>query len=130
MNELDKRQENLLNIQNIGSIVYILSLIISIYLTYDEKTKLHNDRLLDDETAIKISTFNRFLVLILTFVFLITSYENTNIAKAKGKNLESYKMQNIASELSVLSAVIVLYIVLSNTGTDNFNVSKIENPTL
>ena len=130
MNDLDKRQERLLNIQNIGSVVYIVSLILSIYLTYDEQTKLHNERLLDDRTAIGLSTFNRTLVLILTFVFLFTSYENTSIAKAKGKDLSSYELQNRASELSVLSAVIVLYVILKNADTENFNVSKIENPAL
>ena len=121
----------ILDAQLIGTILYIASLLLSYALTRDEKMDvLGKEKLFTDKQAQTLSVFNRSLVLGLTVLFLITSYINTDIAKEKGEDLESYQLQNRASELSVLSAVIVLYVILNNFGTSGFNVSKVENPNI
>ena len=126
-----QRQNMILDAQLIGTILYIASLLLSYALTRDEKMDvLGKEKLFTDKQAQTLSVFNRSLVLGLTVLFLITSYINTDIAKEKGEDLESYQLQNRASELSVLSAVIVLYVILNNFGTSGFNVSKVENPNI
>lgn len=126
-----QRQNTILDAQLLGTILYIISLLISYALTHDEKMDvLGKQKWFTDKQAQTLSVFNRSLVLGLTVLFLITSYINTEIAAEKGEDLESYQLQNRASELSVLSAVIVLYVILNNFGTSGFNVSKVENPNI
>ena len=116
-----QRQNMILDAQLIGTILYIASLLLSYALTRDVKMDvLGKEKLFTDKQAQTLSVFNRSLVLGLTVLFLITSYINTDIAKEKGEDLESYQLQNRASELSVLSAVIVLYVILNNFGTSGF----------
>lgn len=124
-----EKQTIVLNLQLFGTILFVVSLVNSYILTYDEKLDvLGKKKIFSDKQAQTLSVFNRSLVFGLSILFLLTSYANTEIAKEKGENIESYQLQNVAAELSALASLIVLYVILSNFGTSDFNVSKIENP--
>lgn len=126
-----KKEIKLSNIEIITTIVYIGSLILSILLTINDKKKIKNDiPLFDDKLSKKLSIFNRTLVLILTLSFLYVSYENLKIAKEKGINETSNKLQLDASILSTIATIIVLYVVLKSSGEDYSIISGIENPNL
>lgn len=120
----------LLDIQIIGTIVYILSLFISYLLTYNDRYEAVNGKpWLNKKVSRNISVGNRVIVLILTITFLYVNYKNFNIVKQKkSENLSAFRLQITASELSVVAAIIVLYTVLTS-GEYNI-VAGAENPNL
>lgn len=123
-----KREVELLNLQNIATLVFIGSLIISVYLTEDEKrdllcnTKHHQSKKIQN-----LNTFNRVLVVVLALIYLYVSLENEKIAKIKNLNLKNYKLQDYASILSLIGAGIALLTISSNRQN---GISSVENPEL
>ncbi len=120
----------LLDIQIIGTIIYILSLFISYLLTYNDKYEAVNGKpWLNKKFSRNISVGNRVIVLILTIIFLYVNYKNFNLAKQKkSENLSAFRLQITASELSAVAAIIVLYTVL--TSGEYSIVAGAENPNL
>ena len=75
-----KKEENLLDIQIITTFVYIGSLILSIYITYNDKVTIANGKgFLSKKQNQNFSIFNRTLVVVLTLIYLYISYENRKI---------------------------------------------------
>lgn len=120
----------LIDIQIIATIIYILSLFISYIITYNDKCEILNEQpIMNEKTSQNISVFNRVVVVVLTLTFLYINYTNINIAKRKKeKNLTPFKLQVLASELSTLAAIIVLYTVI--TSGEYSIVAGAENPSL
>lgn len=126
-----KQETDVLNLQLIATIVYIGSLIISIFLTYNDKMDVLNlDKIFTEKQNRNLSIFNRFLVVILTLVFLYASYETRRLAKIKGEKLENFNLQVMASEISLVSTLIVLYVVIKSQGEQYSIISGISNPNL
>ncbi len=126
-----KQEANLLDLQLIATIVYIGSLIISIFLTYNDKMSVLNlDKIFTEKQNRNLSIFNRLLVVILTCIFLYASYETKQLAKIKGEKLENFNLQIIASEISLISTLIVLYVVIQSQGDQYSIISGISNPNL
>lgn len=126
-----KKEADLLDLQLIATIVYIGSLIISIFLTYNDKMDvLKLEKIFTDKQNRNLSIFNRFLVVILTFIFLYASYETRRLAKIKGEKIENFNLQVIASEISLVSTLIVLYVVIKSQGEQYSIISGISNPNL
>ena len=127
MKELDEKLK-LLDIQIIGSIFFIVSLLISITLTLNQrKYTLHKKPLFNAKTTYLISNANRLLVLIIVSTFLYISYEQRKLAKIKGSNVNLNNLDVFAGSLSVISAIIVLYITANSPVEDALN---IENPNI
>lgn len=127
MNDTKNKEINLLSIQNVVTVIYIVSLIISIYITSVDKYNLENKTSFNTDD---LSKFNRILVVILTLIFLYISIENRNIAKRKNEDISLYNLQVSASILSLISTLIVTYVIFKSCG-DNYSViSGIENPNL
>lgn len=127
-----KKEIEVLDIQIVATIFFIISLIISTILTYDEKLKLINGKgIFESKQAQKISLYNRILVVILALAFVYGNYVTEKIAEARQKNNVKYlKLQLFSGELSLIGSLIVLYIVYKNQGNENFGVADTENPTL
>ena len=131
MNQTNQEEVKLLDLQLITTLVYVGSLGLSILLTYHDRAKLMNlNSPITDEQALDFSKFNRFLVLGLTLIYLYVNYKNVELAKEKGKDLAPFHLQVTASELSTLSAIIVLYVVLKTAGEQYGFVIGAENPNL
>lgn len=129
--ENNEKEINLLSIQVLTTIIYIGSLVISIYLTLDDKYNLqHRKRFFTKKQARNLSIFNRFLVVILTLSFLYISYENLKLSKEKGGDVSANRLQLTASELSTLATLIVLYVVIKTSGEEYSIISGIGNPNL
>ena len=127
----EKQEVRLLDIQIIATIIYLGSLSLSLFITYNDKLSLTNQKKLFTQKQSNIlSISNRILVVILTLVFLYVSYKNVDIVKQKNDDLTPSKLQVIGSELSTLSTLIVLYAVLISGGTEYSIVTGIENPSL
>ncbi len=129
---MDKEREvKLLDIQLIATILYIVSLIISISLTINDKQITKKKKsIFTNNQAKNLSIFNRIFIVGLTLTFLYISYQNRDIAKKEKKKIWPFDLQMYASELSLLATIIVLYVVIETSGEQYSIISGIENPSL
>ena len=127
MSKYHKKEETeVINIQLIALVFTVITSIISIIITYNQKLELENkDTLFTPKDSLKITLFNRKLILILSFIFLYVNFALLKISKEEGEDLKPYNLQIIASLFIIISGIIALYVVsLSNTE----NVADVENP--
>lgn len=128
MNDINNNyQIKLTNYQLLGIFLFIITLFISLLLTYNEKLKLEKkDIFFEEKTSLYISLFNRIIVLILAILFIYISYEREKVSEVDNDaNLEL-----LASYLSFFASFLALYIVIKNINNNNFDVSDVEEPTL
>ena len=116
-------RNELLKLQITTTSIYIISLFISIIITYNDLT---DNKLFDELTEDKIGIINRVIVLILTLSYLYINYQNrkncNDINDLKYKDLQIF-----ASTLSTIAAIIVLYVVI-NSG--RYTITSAGNPNL
>lgn len=118
-----------LDIQMIATIGYILSLLISLFLTYNSKTELLTKKpIISSKNSYYVSILNRIIVLFLSLVFLYINFEDKNRAQKKGEDVTFLNLQITASDLSVLAAIIVLSVVVES-GQYSI-ITSVENPSL
>ena len=129
MPKYHKEEEvNTINIQLIALIIALISAVLSIIITYNQKLEIEEkETLFNPEDSLKITLFNRKLILVLSFVFLYVNYVLFKISKEEGEDLKSYKLQILASILVVVSGIIALYVVSLSTTE---NVVDVENPVI
>lgn len=127
---MKEKELKLLNYQILTSIFFIISIIISIISTFDEKQQiLKRKRLFSEKFDKHLNLFNRILALTITIVILYINYEYYKINEQKRSNLAPFRHQIYASIFSLISALIVLYVVIENW-YENPNITNIENPTI
>ena len=123
----NEKESLAITIQIIVSFISIGTVLISIILLYNHQLELNNkEPFLSPDEAQKLTTFNRILVVIVLTIFLIINYFLYYISKEEGENLKPYKLQIVASYLTVAAALIGLYVVLKEPGGEN--IADIENP--
>lgn len=128
MNSKEK-ELTLLDIQNLATFLYIISLIISLSLTNYDKEEITKERhKRSPKTQKKLSIFNRVFVIVLTLTFLYINYASKKIAKEKGNKTQSFNLQIAASWLSLSATLIALYVVVYYQ--DYTTISGIENPNI
>lgn len=127
MSKYHKKEESeAINIQLIALVITVITAIISIIITYNQKLEIEEkDTLFTPKESLKITLFNRKLILILAFVFLYVNFVLLKISKEEGEDLKPYNLQIIASILIIVSGIITLYVVSLSTTE---NVSDVENP--
>ena len=129
MSKYHKKEEiETINIQLVALLFTVITAIISIIITYNQKLELEEkEPLFTPKDSLKITLFNRKLILILSFVFLYVNIVLRKISKDEGEDLKPYNLQLVASLFIIISGIIALYVVsLSNTE----NVSDVENPVI
>ena len=123
----NEKEIELLNIDIATALMFIVTIIISIYLPYENRQDLLNrKRILNKKDDQYILLFNRLLVLIIVLIILYDNIEGYEIAKEKNKDLKPFKIQIFASILTVITALLILYVVFYNW--DDNSLSDIENP--
>ena len=129
MNTKNEEELKLINGQIIGIIFFIVTLIVSLLLTYNEKLQRENKPpLFTNKKALDIAFINRLIVVLLGLYFLYTSYKRKDLGN---NNLNNYINLNIIpSWLVFLASAIVFYIVFLNYNNPNFDVPEIEEPIL
>jgi len=117
-----------INYQLIGLGLTIITTIVAILITYNQKLHLEGKKeLFNSNKSLKITKINRTTILLIGILFLYINYKLYKISKEEGENLKSYKLQITASSLTTISSIIALYVVyLSNTET----IADVENPTI
>ena len=126
----NRQQEiNLLNIQLLTSLTVIITIIVSILLTYNQKRDIQNKKtLFTKKQTHNISYINRLTILITTTIFLYINYKLYQISKKEGEDLLVYYLQILASILSTIAALIVFYVVTIEPSGDE--ISDVENPVI
>ena len=128
MNDINNNyQIKLTNYQLLGIFLFIITLFISLLLTYNEKLKLEKkDIFFEEKTSLYISLFNRIIVLILAILFIYISYEREKVSEVDN----DASLELLASYLSFFASFLAIYIVIKNINNKNFDVSDVEEPTL
>lgn len=127
---MNEKKVQLLNYQLIISGLFIISLVISIILTYDQKQEtLDEQRLFSEKFDKYLNLFNRIFALSIIVAILYINYQDYLLNRNIKDNIKPLEHQIIASVFSVISAIIVLYVVIENW-YENPNISSIENPTV
>lgn len=118
-----------LNIQIITSLIVIITIIISILLTINQKKEMQKEKtFFTKKQQHNISYINRLVILITSIIFLYINYKILKISKKKGEDLKVYYLQIIASILTTIASLIVLYVVsIETTGDD---IADVENPII
>lgn len=116
---------SLLNTQLVTTAIFIISLFVSLSITYnDREQKLHKKGIYTEKQSKKITNINRTVILILTLSYLYINIENKNFIKPNQKDYSN--LQIGASILSTIAAIIVLYVVLKS----NSDIVDTENPAI
>ncbi len=127
MNNKNK-EIKLINSQLIAITIFIITLLISLLLNYNEKLKIENKNLIfDEKQSLYISLINRTIVLIIALYFIYNSYIRQKI---DNKDDFNSNLELLAAFLAFISSFIAFYIVFINLNNNKFDVSEIEEPTI
>lgn len=109
---MDKEETRNVNIQFYTLFFSLLSIIISIILTYNDKLSTEGKTsFLGKKTNYNLTLFNRILILTIAIAFLYVNYKSYMNAKTKEKKLKSYELQILAALFTLIAASISLYVV-------------------
>ena len=129
MSNQNEKQIELVNGQIIGIILFILTLIVSVIIAYNEKLLRENKSgLFSNKDALNISLINRIVVVILGIYFVYDAYERRKVSNSYDD--PNSNLQILASWLALIASAIIVYIIVNNYNNVNFDVSEIEEPTL
>ena len=129
MSKYHKKEEiDTINIQLVALLFTLITAIISIIITYNQKLELEKkETILSPKDSLKLTLFNRKLILLISFVFLYVNFTLLKISKEEGENLKPYNLQILASLFIIVSGIIALYVVSLSTTE---NVADVENPVI
>lgn len=109
---MDKEEVRNVNIQFYTLLFSLLSIIISVVLTYNDKLSTEGKKsFLGKKTNYNLTLFNRILILTIAIIFLYVNYKSYQNAKTKDKKLKSYEFQILAAVFTIIAASISLYVV-------------------
>lgn len=131
MNNNTKKDVTLINLNLISSIIFILASLVSLILTFDEKGNLiKGKKYFTNKQVLDISFYNRIVIIVAVLISLFVGYknyeseENNTTAKYKSSLLLSTNV------LTLISAVIILYVAYLNRQEQSLTVSDVENPLI
>lgn len=133
MNNSNDEEIKLINGQLIGTFLFIISLTVSLIITYNEKLGKENKQpFFSNKEAIDISLINRIVVLFLGAYFVYDAFRRKILAKENSNdNNENFNeltsnLQIAASWFALISSIIILYIIILNYNNLNFDLSGTE----
>lgn len=131
MNEekLQKEQLFVIDGQLIASILYILSFVATIIVIINQrKLALNKKGFLTVEESQIIITLNKIFILLLLLLFVYLNYKSIKLAENTNQNTNSLNLQMISSIISLVPALIGLYVVITDFSATTFQTAEIENP--
>lgn len=131
MNEekLQKEQLFIIDGQLIASILYILSFVATIIVIVNQRKLALNEKgFLTVEESQIIITLNKIFILLLLLLFVYLNYKSRKLAENTNQDTNSLNLQIIASIISLVPALIGLYVVITDFSATNFQTAEIENP--
>lgn len=131
MNYQNKKEETfLLDLQLISSIVFILTSLVSLAITFDERGSVINGkRLFTKKQTLDISFYNRIIILI---AILVSSYVGYKNYKSETEAKPKFKSGLLLSTniLTIIGAIIILYVSYLNRQEQTLTASDVENPLI
>lgn len=131
MNEekLQKEQLFIIDGQLIASILYILSFVATIIVIINQRNLALNKKgFLTVEESQIIITLNKIFILLLLLLFVYLNYKSIKLAENTNQNTNSLDLQMISSIISLVPALIGLYVVITDFSATTFQTAEIENP--
>lgn len=125
---MEKEEIKYINYQLLGLGITLITTVIAIIITYNQKLgTAKREKILTNKDSLKLTYFNRILILLIAILFLYINYRFYEIDKKKGIDIKGDILQITASSLTIIGALIAIYVVsLSNTE----NITDIENPNI
>lgn len=111
MNTTNKEIDNF-NLQIIASLLFIISIIVSIILTYSEKLEIFNISIISKSNRNKINICNRFFVIFIVCIFLYSSFVTKDIVKDKNGNLDEQNIRIFINLVTLVLALLTLYVAV------------------
>ena len=103
----------------------LISIFISLILTYNQKLIKENKKtLLSDTNSYKLSLFNRILILSIAIIFLYVNYKDYKSSNTN-KQKKKCNLQIDASILTIIASIISLYVVYNSKPEA---IANIQNP--
>lgn len=128
MNTSNKEKE-LLYLQSYASIVFIITIFVSLILTINNIKKQNNTkRFFSTKTENQINYINRIIITILAITFTYINYSFYEISKQKN-NVTIQKDEYIASILTLVAGFILLYTTTESI-KNNVNSPNIDSPLI
>ena len=126
-----KEEVFLLDLQLISSSIFIIASIVSLLITYNEKLTVTNrKKLFTKKEALNISFYNRIVILVVVVTSLYVGYKN--YINEKNNTVAKYKSSLLLSTnvLTLISAIVILFVSYLNKNEQSLTVSDIENPLI
>lgn len=117
MNTTNKEIDNF-NLQIIASLLFIISIIISIILTYSEKLEIFNVNMIDKDKRNKINIGNRLFAIFIVYLFLYSSFVALDIVKEKNGNLDEQYIRIFINLITLGLALLTLYVSVKYQNSD------------
>lgn len=130
MNEHESRNQQLSIIdgQLVGCILYIISLVISIIIILNQRKRaLRKEEFLTAQESQTLALLNKILILALILWFLYLNNKAKNFAASTNQDTSALNLQIISSIISIIPALIGLYVVITNFSNTNLQTAEIEN---
>lgn len=125
---MEKEEIKYINYQLFGLGITLITTVIAIIITYNQKLgTAKKEKILKNEDSLKLTYFNRIIILLIAILFLYINYRFYEIDKEKEVDVKGDILQITASILTIVGALIAIYVVsLSNTDS----ITDIENPNI
>lgn len=125
MSNYDLEEDVLLKYQIVLSSIFIFTLLISISLSYNSMMECEGkNKLYRDEDALSILKINRIIALLVSLGFLLINIYDKYVKEKYDLNRENADLQILASFVTLISSLIVLYVAFNS----NNSIISNENP--
>ena len=125
---LRNKKNSILNGQLLTSISSIIGVILGIIIIIDQKEKANGkDGFLTNDESQNIALITKLIFLFVVIYSLSLNYESLDLSKATNQDTSSLELQIKASYLSIIVALVGLYVVITNYNDSSFQPSEIEN---
>lgn len=126
--ELRNKKNYIIDGQLFNSILSIVGIILGIIIILDQKEKANGKNgFLDENESQNLALITKIIFVIVVFYSLYLNYESYDLAVSTNQDTSSLELQIGASYLSIIVALIGLYVVLTNYDDTNLQTSEIEN---
>lgn len=125
---LRNKKNSILDGQLITSISSIIGVILGIVIIIDQKEIANGkDGFLTNDESQNIALITKLIFLFVVIYSLSLNYESLDLSKATNQDTSSLELQIKASYLSIIVALVGLYVVITNYNDSSFQPSEIEN---
>ena len=125
---MEKDEIKYIDYQLIGLVITLITTVIAIVITYNQKLGAQKKKkILTNKDSLALTYFNRILILLIAILFLYVNYRFYQIDKEKEVDIKGDILQIIASILTIVGALIAIYVV---TLSNSENIADIENQNI